>query len=335
MGTVIRNILGNALYAAFSRDASLPVAVISYHDISDGEGFSSWLRVNEGAFDKQISLLKDVVNFITPADLFDPDRLSRNRLNLLLTFDDGYSSTYRFAYPVIRKLQVPALFFISTWNMQTGQPFWFDIIISYIQEARIEALDLSHLGLGNYHFSSRADCERWDDIQTLLEDIKCHTVRDDIDFAEAVAQWLTRAFSPCTDARSCLPISPEQIAEMHRSGLCYFGSHSHRHRILTTLPDEALADDLRTSRKILEEVTGDAVIHVSYPNGNCDERVKRISREAGYRFGFTTSFGRVSSCTDVMGIPRLLVGGYDSHNGLIWRLLRGASRQSPRRCAKP
>ena len=42
-------------------------------------------------------------------------------------------------------------------------------------------------------------------------------------------------------------ISAEQIVDMHRSGLCYFGSHAHRHTILTNLPADELALDLHAA----------------------------------------------------------------------------------------
>jgi peptidoglycan/xylan/chitin deacetylase (PgdA/CDA1 family) len=75
---------------------------------------------------------------------------------------------------------------------------------------------------------------------------------------------------------------------MHRSGLCYFGSHAHRHAILTSLPDAELKVELTKPRTILEDIVGGNFHSIGSPNGNADERVKLASRDTGFRYGYTT-----------------------------------------------
>jgi peptidoglycan/xylan/chitin deacetylase (PgdA/CDA1 family) len=115
-------------------------------------------------------------------------------------------------------------------------------------------------------------------------------------------------------------LSRDWIEEMHKSGLCRFGSHSHRHEILTCLSDEELGCEINLSREILEELLGVGVEHFCYPTGNADQRVRLACRNAGFSYGFTTRPGKVDGKTDPMDIPRVLVGGYDSTSWLIWKL---------------
>jgi len=292
-----------------------PLIVLGYHDISRDGDFLSWMRVNESAFDRQICFLKKIGTFIRPEDLDNSDRLRKNRLNFLLTFDDGYSNNYFVGYPIIKKHGIPALIFISTSNMQTGEPFWFDKIIQPIQRYNIDSLDLRELGLSNYRFSRLRDSLRWDGIQMLLEDIKRKDILQDGKIVAGIVAYLKRTYpnqelQPNGD--NFQPISSAQILEMLSSGLCSFGSHGHQHTILTKLSDDELERELRISRTILQGLVGENIHHISYPNGNADERVNRACRDAGYRFGYTTRKGVVGSCMEEMNIPRVLIGGFDS-----------------------
>jgi peptidoglycan/xylan/chitin deacetylase (PgdA/CDA1 family) len=299
--------------------------VLGYHDISMKGDFPSWLKVNEAVFDRQIRLLKKIGTFIRPEDLNNPERLQKNRLNLLLTFDDGYSSSFHVAFPLMKKHDIPALFFVSTWNMLTGQPFWFEKIIRPIQLNNIDSLDLRFLGLKNYHFSKLHASSRWDDIQELLEDVKKDDATITRGIAGEICSYLQRMYvtdSSCENGGKEKPVSPGQVLEMHRSGLCYFGSHSHQHMILDNLLDEELAEELKTSRVILEKIIGEEIRHISFPNGNADERTIMAARVAGYRLGFSTLSGVVCSHTHNMVIPRLLVGGFDSSWRLLWKISR-------------
>lgn len=44
----------------------------------------------------------------------------------VVTFDDGYESVFRYAWPVLRELGVPATVFLATAYVDSGQPFPFD-----------------------------------------------------------------------------------------------------------------------------------------------------------------------------------------------------------------
>lgn len=65
------------------------------------------------------------------------------------------------------------------------------------------------------------------------------------------------------------------------------GSHTRSHPRLPHLADEEIAAELRESRRECEEAMGAPCASVAYPYGAYDDRVLRLAREAGYRFGAT------------------------------------------------
>jgi peptidoglycan/xylan/chitin deacetylase (PgdA/CDA1 family) len=78
----------------------------------------------------------------------------------------------------------------------------------------------------------------------------------------------------------------ETIAQWRTRGL-EFASHTARHRRLTWLDDQALAEELGRSRQALVSRLGpEAGRAVAYPFGAVDERVVRAARAAGFELGF-------------------------------------------------
>jgi peptidoglycan/xylan/chitin deacetylase (PgdA/CDA1 family) len=99
-------------YLGYSRARNLllrmrhkPVSrFIAFHDI---------LPEARGAFYAKVRYLKRRTNVVSLSDFFE-GRLSADRINVVITFDDGYKNWVRDAMPVLRELELPAAFFVSS-----------------------------------------------------------------------------------------------------------------------------------------------------------------------------------------------------------------------------
>ena len=302
--------------------------ILNYHDVgADGQP-SSWLRVPQAEFDRQLARLGRIGEFVGPEAL-GAEGARDGRLRLLLTFDDGYVNNYRLALPVLRRHGATALFFVSTWHAQTREPFWFDRVVSPIQAEGLAELDLREVGLRHYRFQAPDGPGRWDDIQRLLVDIKALGNPGEAAVDRVLERCAAAGGAAAAQALDdCRPLSPEELRAMRDSGLCRFGSHAHRHEILTLLDDAALAAGLADSRRFLEQTLALPVTDIAYPNGDVDARVVAAARAAGYRRGYTVRGALSRPGGDPLLLPRVLVGGYDTPSLLFWRvnraLLRGA-----------
>lgn len=100
-----------------------------------------------------------------------------------------------------------------------------------------------------------------------------------------------------------------EIREMLHSGLVSFGSHTHRHQILTTLNSEEIADELVSSRDrlLLMDVAEQQFMPFCYPNGNCNKAVARMVREHGFVLAVTTERGWNSKASDPYRLKRVPV----------------------------
>jgi peptidoglycan/xylan/chitin deacetylase (PgdA/CDA1 family) len=121
------------------------------------------------------------------------------------------------------------------------------------------------------------------------------------------------------------------LRALERRGI-EIGSHTVAHRDLTSLPDAALLQDLRSSRLALERRLGHPVPWLAYPFGRNDARVRRQARRAGYLLAVTTQPGALASAREPLALPRLRVLDTTGVTGLA-RML--AAAQFGARAAQP
>jgi len=93
------------LRVVFYRGLKVPLLrVIAFHEIKDSEVES---------FQKKLVFLKKKFNVISPADFLEGN-LSKNRINLLLTFDDAFESWRSNVLPILKKENLSAVFFLDS-----------------------------------------------------------------------------------------------------------------------------------------------------------------------------------------------------------------------------
>ena len=98
-------------------------------------------------------------------------------------------------------------------------------------------------------------------------------------------------------------LSESQIQEMTKSDIIKFGSHSHRHLKLSKLSEAEIERELKTSKEILEKITGQKIISLAYPYGNYDERVKNIATKF-FEISATILKGQVKNKNQLLELPR-------------------------------
>lgn len=109
-------------------------------------------------------------------------------------------------------------------------------------------------------------------------------------------------------------LSWDEVREMARNGVD-IQSHTLSHAHLTKAKSGRngagyqswLADELRESKKVLEEKLGKTVDVLAYPYGDYDDTVLAATKEAGYSAALTCNFGSVSAETDPFRLYRVVI----------------------------
>ncbi|MCK5092575.1 MAG: polysaccharide deacetylase family protein, partial [Gammaproteobacteria bacterium] len=93
----------------------------------------------------------------------------------LITFDDGWKDNYTHAFPVLKELQMPAVIFLPTEYIETGQLFWQEKMghtIARLFESNDEGAREIISSFGIMRFSEWSEQKRNNGIKQFVRDLK-------------------------------------------------------------------------------------------------------------------------------------------------------------------
>ena len=215
----------------------------------------------------------------------------------VVTFDDGWGDTYTRAYPSLRKFGMPATVFIASGSIEQRGGFWVERLNKAWKDSpsrdRIESV-LG--GLVNIDTQLR-------NLETIVEWLK----RMPMEKRDALLMQLLPSEGSGDDAGDVYSMMTwKQVIEMSRNGV-EIGAHTVSHPLLTYEDATTVERELRASKQTLEQKVGKNVRSFAYPNGDCDERVRRCVEQAGYECAFTTRPGWYNQRQDCYSIRRILL----------------------------
>lgn len=103
------------------------------------------------------------------------------------------------------------------------------------------------------------------------------------------------------------------------------GAHTASHPRLTRLDDARCRIELSGARERLERELGTPILHLAYPFGDWDPRVKELARAAGYETACSTRRGLSRADDDPLALHRVTVYGHESFADFRSRVRTGRS----------
>ena len=212
-----------------------------------------------------------------------------------LTFDDGLRNQSEVAYPILRRLGLPATFFVCPELIENRRWLWN-------HEARSRLLALR----GATRLAYARSCEAAaDDVETVVAQLKTMPLSRRLAHEEQLRD-LTPDHEITEEARQRFdPMTWNDVERLDPS-LITIGSHTLSHPILPTLDDATLSRELADSRRMLEDRLARPVDLFCYPNGANDSRVREAVARV-YRGAVTTEYGFAREHVDPHRLPRIPV----------------------------
>jgi peptidoglycan/xylan/chitin deacetylase (PgdA/CDA1 family) len=206
---------------------------------------------------------------------------------VMITFDDGYRSCRQVALPILRQLGVPATFFIASEFASQRKLYWWEQIAVVLHEARGRTATLSYPSPLQVDASDPGARRR---VTNIVKD----TPGLDLErFLEGLRTQLGVSWNAEIEAALSqkLIMSWDDVRALADAGMDV-ESHTRGHRVLETLDDDQLRDELAGSRHDLEAQLGRPVRAISYPVGRVPSyRTRRAVADAGYQIGLTNVTG--------------------------------------------
>ena len=111
---------------------------------------------------------------------------------------------------------------------------------------------------------------------------------------------------------AALYLTPAQLRQLADDPLATIGAHGDSHARLTGLSDQALQQELVSSKAWLEDAIGKRVTTMSYPHGAVDARVRDAVRAAGFTTACCSEFGVNQPGRDRLALRRTDIWSSDS-----------------------
>ena len=256
--------------------------------------------ITPGQLEDQLSLLSKAGEFVSASQILSairwavplPDRA------IVVTFDDGLREQYETAWPVLRRMGIPAIFFINTApivHTTISSVHKIHMIRAHFDPGQVMTFlqrNARSLGIAmDLHIDDAKVLSqyKYDKLETsrlkyLLNFILAPADRD------RVVQACFQEVFPDSEARISrdLYMDVPQIEELAALGC--IGTHAHEHLPLGVLPTDVVQEQIHLAATYLTRWTGEPPVVLSYPYGSieaCSMEAGRIARESGIEFAFT------------------------------------------------
>jgi peptidoglycan/xylan/chitin deacetylase (PgdA/CDA1 family) len=294
--STIRTVAAGAFYASsmYRWRHQGKVIVLTYHRVlSRDEVCRQFVQpgmyVLDTVFAQHMTFVKDnftVLSFQQLLDLWQNNRWSDHTRYCVITFDDGWLDNYFHAYPILKRLDIPATIFLPTDYVGSHEWFWPDqlsLLLQIVNErnAKIEHLKvieavLSRFLNGEGRMFVEALARQELVIDLMIERCKHLPIERTRELVTTLAAELGVSLP-----QDRVIVNWDEVREMSRYGIS-FGSHSCSHRILTTITPEDVSQELVASRQALLEQGVSYVPVFCYPNGNSDHQIQKQVQACGY-----------------------------------------------------
>jgi peptidoglycan/xylan/chitin deacetylase (PgdA/CDA1 family) len=257
-------------------------------------------------FENQIRYLCETRDMLTLDELV---QCIRNRKPLpkraaVITFDDGYKDVYAYAYPILKKYNVPAIVFLTTGHIGTRNLFWFDKVRYALQNTPLKTLKLD--GIGNIALGQTND--RLQAFSTVVEQLKNLSEEKKDGLIEELIR--VSGVDIPADLGKEIILSWHDVIEMSNNGID-FGAHTVTHPILAKVSRDRATYEIRQSKKEIEERLGKPVTAFSYPQGNLNDfnnEIVDLVKESGFTCAVTTMPKMVTQKADLYELGRIPPG---------------------------
>ena len=260
--------------------------ILAYHGIwtTPGYQYGNHLFITPEAFERRMAWLKNSGYPVLPLD-DAVQRLAEGALpdySVVITIDDGWSSTYSHMLPVLEALGLPATVYVTTWYAENQVPI-INVVIDYILKrvgqsaSRVSALtrDILRQPLGERQRALRQLAARFD--------------------VSTDEWWETRQFHLMNMA---------EIGDAARRGLD-IQLHTHRHTMDEL--DREIADNRNTLARACVRPAS-SFGHFCYPSGEYDADDIPILRTAGVKSAVLVDTGTNAPTANPFLLRRFLDG---------------------------
>jgi peptidoglycan/xylan/chitin deacetylase (PgdA/CDA1 family) len=211
---------------------------------------------------------------------------------LALTFDDGLRNNVSVLYPILKKLGVPATFFVCPGLIERRRWLW-----NHDARQRLLSLDSEPLAQLAAQVGAPAG------VEPFVVWMKTLDLRARLRVEKKVRE-ATPGFTPSPEEREAFDLADWSELRRLDPRVVTIGSHGMTHAILTAIEPHQAEAEIRDSRRMIEKRLARPAEVFCYPNGNVDSVALDYTRKH-YRAAVSDAKGAVAPGCDPFMLPRV------------------------------
>ena len=264
----------------------------------DVQKFERQLRYIKKHF--RVLSLSEALNLISEGDFEEP--------SVVITFDDGYQNNHDLALPLLERYELPATIYLATRFLDSDTTIWTGLLHNAFSSTnrskfvwRETEFDLS---------SCYARFESMRQVKSLLKDNSQESLFEEVDeIVLSLSNGSTIELPPNSPFRMLNSLSIQSLAS---SELIELGAHTHNHYVLSRVSPETQRDEIQTSVRLVNSLSGQSCRSFAYPNGRrCDynKDTLAILESEGIDSAVTTEPSTCDALTPPLELYRIPVDG--------------------------
>ncbi len=201
---------------------------------------------------------------------------------VLITFDDAYYDFTEYAWPILKRYELPATMFVPTaYPDRQERSFWWDRLYWAFSSSQDE-LHSTPIGA----LSLRTGEERRQNLRILQNHLKTMSHSKAMTTVDEICDELNVEPTNCKSI-----LGWEELRRLVSEGVT-LGAHTRTHPLLTQMPLDDARLEITGSYQDLEAEIGEVLPVFCYPDGDYNEAVIGILRQENCALAFTTVPGQ-------------------------------------------
>ncbi|NJL50776.1 MAG: polysaccharide deacetylase family protein [Blastochloris sp.] len=225
-----------------------------------------------------------------------------------LTIDDGFRDIAEFAYPILRRFEVPFAVFVAADFAEGTAGMWWVTLENVVAAASSITVEIEGTQTVLACSSTASKCRAFNTLYWWLRTL------DEAALRRAVCDLAGRHGVACAGVAGRLCLNWSELVELARDPLCTIGAHTLSHPRLRQMPATDAREEMARSLAAVADRLGRRTDYFAYPVGDATSAGPRefaIAAELGIKAAFTTRPGVLfpEHRQHLMALPRVSING--------------------------
>ena len=222
-----------------------------------------------------------------------------------VTFDDGFLNNYSVAAPILKDLNLPTTFYITTNFVDKNYMVWADRLERILEENSKNKIEVPW---GSFKVSTNKDKIFF--LRNLRRIFKSKNSYDFDNITDDIISQFDKRIKYTGNSEIDKKMNWKNIISLNSENIFTIAPHSHNHKILSFCDDKTLKNEISKSIYFLKQKAKITNIHYSYPDGqknHYNKQVIKLLKDSGIKCCPSAITGVNNLKTNLFDLKRIMV----------------------------